>query len=130
MYNVRILNGQGLILPTKKIWKIFRIRIRFLIFGKFYPIKNSWILFSEIWPASCTKKSDLIFSDFSKKIWGFKIFRFIQKKNLDLRIFVGRIKPCPVFAMVTLLVIIALWVQRDGSKSANRKPDAIVAWID
>ena len=33
------------------------------------------------------------FSDFSKKIWGFKIFRFIRKKNLDLRIFVGRIEP-------------------------------------
>ena len=32
------------------------------------------------------------FSDFSKKIWGFKIFRFIRKKKLDLRIFVGRIK--------------------------------------
>ena len=72
---------QGLILPTKKVRKISGIRIRFLNFGNWDPAKKFWIWFSEIWPASCTKKSDPNFSDLSKKIWVLQIFRFILKKN-------------------------------------------------
>ena len=59
--------AQGLILPTKKIGKISRIRIRFLIFGKFYSIKNSWILFSEIWPASVLLREQLFNLCFHKE---------------------------------------------------------------
>ena len=48
----------GLNPTNKKSQKISGIQIRFLNFGNCDPIKNSWILFSEIWPASYTKKFD------------------------------------------------------------------------
>ena len=73
---------------------------KFLEFGSYF-----WILAIEILPKifgyyfqksgqlAAPKNQIWFFSDSSKKIWGFKIFRFIREKKLDLRIFVGRIKP-------------------------------------
>ena len=59
--------------PIFVFWKFL------LNFSNFHPIKNSWILFSEILSASCTKKLDPIFLDFSIKIRGFKILKYFQK---------------------------------------------------
>ena len=85
----------GLILPTKKVRKIYRHSDPILDFWKILPnfsncdpIKNSWILFSEIWLASCTKKLEPIFRGiFSIKFDGSK-FSDISKKYLDPRFFV------------------------------------------
>ena len=79
---------QGLILPTKKVRKISGYLAKSLVFRYCDPTKNYWILFSEIWPASCIKKLDPIFFGFIQKKWGFKIFRFIQKIGSEFFLFV------------------------------------------
>ena len=91
-YLLDVLDTQGLILP-KKVKKNSGFLTQFLDFGYCDPTKNYWILFSEIWPASCTKKLDPIFFRFIQKNLRVQNFQIYPEKKLDLRIFVGRIKP-------------------------------------
>ena len=66
---------------------------KFSDFGKCEPTKNSWILFSEIWPASGTKILDPIFFwIYPKKIQDSKFLDFSRKKS-DMRFSFGRYKP-------------------------------------
>ena len=77
--------------PTnKKSQKNFWISDQIFGFWILWSYQNSWILFSEFWPAICTKKLDPIFFWFIQK--NLRIQNF-QEKKLYLRIFVGRIKP-------------------------------------
>ena len=80
--------------PTnKKSQKILWISDQIFGFWILWSYQNSWILFSEIWPASCTKKLDPIFFRFIQKNLRVQNFQIYPEKKLDLRIFVGRIKP-------------------------------------
>ena len=84
MNDWQILNGHrnnvllGFILPTKKVRKISGFLTKFSVFGYLNPTKNSWILFSEIWPTSCTKNW-IQFFIFIQKNWEFKML--IYPKN-------------------------------------------------
>ena len=71
----------------KKFRKISGFLTKFLDFGYCDPTKNSWILFSKIWPAICTKKLDPIFFRFiQKKIEGSK-FSDLSEKKIGSEIF-------------------------------------------
>ena len=92
-YLLDVFGYPGLNPTNKKSQKNSGFLTQFLDFGYCDLTKNSWILFSEIWPASCTKKLDPIFFRFIQKNLRVQNFQIYPEKKLDLRIFVGRIKP-------------------------------------
>ena len=81
----------GLNPTNKKVRKISGFLTKFSDFGYCDPTKNSWILFSEIWPASCTKKLDPIFFRFIQKKFRVPNFQIYPEKKLDPRFFVGSV---------------------------------------
>ena len=67
--------------PTnKKVRNFSGFLTKFSVFGYCDPTKNSWILFSEIWPASCTKKLDPIFFGFIQKNLRVQNFQIYPEK--------------------------------------------------
>ena len=84
-----------------------------MVFGYCVPTKIFWILFSEIWAVSCTEKLDPIFSDLSKKNCGFKMFRFIRKKNWILEfLLVGLSRRCRTRSLSDSLCKISFGILR------------------
>ena len=65
---------------NKKVRNFFGFLTKFSVFGYCDPTKNSWILFPEIWPASCTKKLDPIFLGFIQKNLRVQNFQIYPKK--------------------------------------------------
>ena len=75
-------------LSTKKFskfWQNSQNSENFLRFSKCVPIKIFWGKFSEICPASCTKKFCPEISQIFWKISGFKIFVFLSENFTELR---------------------------------------------
>ena len=75
--------------PTKKSQKISGLLSKFSVFGYCNPSKNYWLLFSEIWPASYTKKLDPIFSDLSKKLRVRNFQIYLKKIGSEFFLLVG-----------------------------------------
>ena len=71
----------GLNPTNKKVRKISGFLTKFSDFGYCDPTKNSWILFLEFWPASCTKKLDPIFFRFIQKNLRVQNFQIYPEKN-------------------------------------------------
>ena len=72
--------NQGLILPTKKSEKFPEFGSDFLFLENSILSKILGSYFQKSAQLAAPKNQIWFFSDFSKKIWGFKIFRFIRKK--------------------------------------------------